>query len=111
VRSTRIVTNCLKCGKECVSRFAAMRHCQKPWPNGPYSCHICGKEHDRRRKAYVCCQQNGTQRGAGEGYVWRGYVSLDERFKARMQEIRDDPIAMAEVRILAEWLWKGQEFE
>ena len=46
--------------------------------------------------------QVGLQRQAG--YQWKGYESVERRYRRRAEEIRADAATMREVRALAAWL-------
>lgn len=48
--------------------------------------------------------QHGLQRQPG--FKWLGYTTLSEEHRQRMDEIKRDPDAMAEVHALAKWLLK-----
>jgi hypothetical protein len=98
-----IAARCKKCGYQCRTTTQAARHCRgrvgvKP---KPAVCVQCGIECSSTRAAYTHCQQAGTQRGRLEPYVWRNHETPERAYQRRVDEIRSDPVAMAEIHHVA----------
>ena len=100
-----IATRCKQCGRVRLTRLQAEACCRRQGAIGrrptPQACHVCGEPCESARAAYVHCQQRGAQR---DGYQWRLYESLDRAYERRIAEVRADPAAMGEIRLLAEAL-------
>lgn len=98
----RIPRRCAKCGSQCMTTAAAIVHCRRPLATRePVHCAICGEECRTVRDAYRHCQQANTQRG---GYSWRNYTTLQQQYEQRMQAVRDDPVAMAEIEAIVDFM-------
>ncbi len=70
-------------------------------PRHVSACHVCGAACETVRAAYTHCQQRGRQR---LGYRWRNYETLEQAYQRRLVEVRSDPIAMDEIRAIADML-------